>query len=145
MELDYEALVEPMATDAIFVPSNAVSVVGGFNGENPHAINNVRRTYLFRDFTGSLFNPFRNYAPVRYFGVSRLPTIQPAKLRTASTNYPDEIRETYLQVPQLDKRILPFTQSVTARATNPYDKAVSDRKLSAHAIHLHARFDRQRG
>src|SRR5579871_6648587 len=33
-ELDYEALVEPMATDAIFVPSNAVSVVGGFNGEN---------------------------------------------------------------------------------------------------------------
>ena len=30
-----------------------------------------------------------------------------------------------LQVPQLDKRILPFTQSVTARATNPYDKAVA--------------------
>ncbi len=111
VELDYEALVEPMATDAIFVPSNAISVVGGFNGENPHAINNVRRTYLFRDFTGSLFNPFRNYAPVRYFGVSRLPTIEPAKLRTASTNYPDVIRETYLQVPQLDKRILPFTQT----------------------------------
>src|ERR1700759_4050585 len=124
VELDYEALVEPMATDAIFVPSNAVSVVGGFNGENPHAINNVRRTYLFRDFTGSLFNPFRNYAPVRYFGVSRLPTIQPANLRVASTTYPDEIRNTYLQLPQLDKRILPFTQSVTARATNPYDKAV---------------------
>jgi hypothetical protein len=124
-ELDYEALVEPMATDAIFVPSNAVSVVGGFNGENPHAINNVRRTYLFRDFTGSLFNPFRNYAPVRYFGVSRLPTIQPANLRAASTNYPDEIRNTYLQVPQLDKRILPFTQSVIARATNPYDKALA--------------------
>jgi len=123
-ELDYEALVEPLATDAIFVPSNAVSVVGGFNGENPHAINNVCRTYLLRDFTGSLFNPFRNYAPVRYFGVSRLPTIEPAKLRAASTNYPDAIRETYLQVRQLDKRILPFTQSVAARATNPYDKAV---------------------
>jgi hypothetical protein len=124
-ELDYEALVEPMATDAIFVPSNAVSVVGGFNGENPHAINNVRRTYLFRDFTGSLFNPFRNYAPVRYFGVSRLPVIQPANLRAASTTYPDEIRDTYLQLPQLDKRILPFTLSVTARATNPYDKALA--------------------
>jgi transglutaminase-like putative cysteine protease len=125
MELDYEALVEPMATDAIFVAPNAVSVLGGFNGENPGAINNVRRTYVFRDFTGSLFNPFRNYAPVRYFGVSRLPRIQPTTLRAASTDYPDNIRETYLQMPKLDKRILPLTQSVTARAMNPYDKAVA--------------------
>src|ERR1700722_18674920 len=125
MELDYEALVEPMATDAVFVPSNAVSLVGGFNGENPSAVNNVRRTYVFRDFTGSLFNPFRNYAPVRYFGVSRLPTIEPAKLRAASTVFPADITDTYLQVPRLDKRIVPFTQSVIARATNPYDKAVA--------------------
>lgn len=125
VELDYEALVEPMATDAIFVPPNAVSVVGGFNGENPNSVNSARRTYVFRDFTGSLFNPFRNYAPVRYFGVSRLPTLEPAKLRTASTDYPDNIRETYLQLPELDKRILPFAESVTARATNPYDKATA--------------------
>jgi len=125
VELDYEALVEPMATDAVFVPSNAISLVGGFNGENPAAVSNVRRTYVFRDFTGSLFNPFRNYAPVRYFGISRLPTIEPAKLRAASTDYSQDIRETYLQLPQLDKRILPFTKSVVARATNPYDKAVT--------------------
>jgi hypothetical protein len=125
MELHYEALIEPMATDAIFVPSNAISVVGGFNGENPGAVSNVRRTYVFRDFTGSLFNPFRNYAPVRYFGVSRLPTMQPAKLRAASTESPENIRETYLQLPQLDKRVVPFTQGVIARATNPYDKAVA--------------------
>jgi protein-glutamine gamma-glutamyltransferase len=125
IELDYEALVQPMATDAVFVPSNAISLVGGFNGENPTAVNNVRRTYVFRDFTGSLFNPFRNYAPVRYFGISRLPTIEPAKLRAASTDYPADIRDTYLQLPRLDKRILPFTQSVIARATNPYDKAVT--------------------
>jgi protein-glutamine gamma-glutamyltransferase len=124
VELNYEALVEPMATDAIFVPSNAVSILGGFNGENPNPMN-IRRSYVFRDFTGSLSNPFRNYAPVRYFGVSRLPTIQPAKLRAAPTDYSENIRDTYLQLPQLDKRILPFTQSVTARATNPYDKAVA--------------------
>ncbi|MBV9884912.1 MAG: DUF3488 domain-containing protein, partial [Acidobacteria bacterium] len=124
IELNYEALVEPMATDALFVPPNAVSILGGFNGESPNLMN-VRRTYVFRDFTGSLANPYRNYAPVRYFGVSRLPTLQPVKLRAASTNYPEAIRETYLQLPSLDKRILPFTQSVTARATNPYDKAVA--------------------
>jgi hypothetical protein len=123
-ELSYEALVEPMATDAIFVAPNAVSILGGFNGESPNPMN-VRRAYVFRDFTGSLSNPFRNYAPVRYFGVSRLPTLQPAKLRAASTDYPEVVRETYLQLPQLDKRILPFTQTVTARATNPYDKAVA--------------------
>jgi protein-glutamine gamma-glutamyltransferase len=125
MELDYEALVEPMATDAIFVPSNAVSILGGFSGENPGAVTNIRRTYVFRDFTGTLTNPFRNYAPVRYFGVSRLPALQPAKLRAASTDYSENIRETYLQLPQLDKRILPLAQSVTTRATNPYDKAVA--------------------
>jgi hypothetical protein len=126
MELDYEALVEPMATDAIFVPSNAVAIVGGFSGENPSAITSGRRTYLFRDFTGSLSNPFRNYAPVRYFGVSRLPAIQPAKLRGASTDYSEGMRQIYLQLPaQLDKRILPLTQSVTARAANPYDRAVA--------------------
>ncbi|MBV8515045.1 MAG: DUF3488 domain-containing protein, partial [Acidobacteria bacterium] len=122
-DLNYEALVEPMATDAIFVPPDAVSILGGFNGESPNAMS-VRRAYLFRDFTGSLSNPYRNYAPVRYFGVSHLPTLQPAKLRAASSDYPDVIRETYLQLPPLDKRILPFTQSVSARATNPYDKAV---------------------
>jgi protein-glutamine gamma-glutamyltransferase len=125
IELNYEALVEPMATDAIFVAPNAVSILGGFNGENPSAVMNLRRAYLFRDFTGSLANPYRNYAAVRYFGVSRLPTIQPAKLRAASTDYSEAIRETYLQLPQLDKRILPFAQSVTGRAMNPYDKAVA--------------------
>jgi transglutaminase-like putative cysteine protease len=125
IELHYEALVQPMATDAIFVPSNAVSVLGGFSGENPNPGISTRRTYVFRDFTGSLFNPFRNYAPVRYYGVSRLPSIQPAKLRAASTVYPDNLRSLYLQVPTLDKRIPALAQSVTARAANPYDKAIA--------------------
>jgi hypothetical protein len=126
MELTYEALVEPMATDAIFVPSNAVSILGGFSGENPTAFTTHRRTYLFRDFTGSLTNPFRNYAPVRYFGVSRLPALQPAKLRSASTEYSESMRQIYLQLPaELDKRILPLAKSVTARAANPYDRAVA--------------------
>jgi len=123
IELHYEALVQPMATDAIFVPSNAVSVLGGFSGENPNPGINRRRTFVFRDFTGSLFNPFRSYAPVRYYGVSRLPAIQVGKLRAAPAVYPDEIREMYLQLPTLDKRIPTLAQSVTAKAPNPYDKA----------------------
>ena len=47
IELHYEILVQPMATDAVFAPANAVSILGGFSGENPTASFNARRTYLF--------------------------------------------------------------------------------------------------
>ena len=125
MELHYEILVQPMATDAVFVPANAVSILGGFSGENPTAGFNARRTYLFRDFTGSIFNPFRNYAPVRYYGYSRLPALNPAKLRAASTEYPAEIRDVYLQLPPMDARIAALAKGVAAKARTPYDKAVA--------------------
>jgi hypothetical protein len=125
LELHYEILVQPMATDAVFVPANAVSILGGFSGENPTAGFNARRTYLFRDFTGSIFNPFRNYAPVRYYGYSRLPALNPAKLRAASTEYPAEIRDVYLQLPPMDARIAALAKGVAAKARTPYDKAVA--------------------
>jgi hypothetical protein len=125
IELHYEILVQPMATDAVFAPANAISILGGFSGENPTAGFNARRTYLFRDSTGSLFNPFRNYAPVRYYGYSRLPAVNAAKLRAASTNYPEEIRGVYLQLPVLDARIPELARGVAAKARTPYDKAVA--------------------
>jgi protein-glutamine gamma-glutamyltransferase len=125
MDLQYEVLVQPMATDAVFVPSNAISMLGGFSGENPTAGSNSQRTYLFRDSTGSLFNPFRNFAPVRYFGVSRLPALNASKLRAAPTDYPEGMREVYLQLPPLDTRIPRLSKNVAARAKTPYDKAVA--------------------
>src|ERR1700720_2814311 len=125
LELHYEMMVQPMATDAVFAPANAISILGGFSGENPTAGLNARRTYLFRDSTGSLFNPFRNYAPVRYFGYSRLPAVNALKLRVAPTVYPDEIRNVYLQLPALDARIPELAKGVAAKARTPYDKAVA--------------------
>jgi transglutaminase-like putative cysteine protease len=125
LELHYEMMVQPMATDAVFAPANAISILGGFSGENPTAGLNARRTYLFRDSTGSLFNPFRNYAPVRYYGYSRLPAVNAAKLRAAATVYPDEIRSVYLQLPALDARIPELAKGVAAKARTPYDKAVA--------------------
>ncbi len=80
---------------------------------------------MFRDFTGSLFNPFRNYAPVRYYGYSRLPALNAAKLRAASTDYPEEIGSVYLQLPVLDARIPELARGVAAKARTPYDKAVA--------------------
>ncbi len=124
-ELHYEILVQPMATDAVFAPANAVSILGGFSGENPTAGFNARRTYLFRDSTGSLFNPFRNYAPVRYFGYSRLPTVNAAKLRAAPEKYPDEILNVYLQLPPLDQRIPALARGAAGKARTSYDKALA--------------------
>jgi hypothetical protein len=125
MELHYEVFQEPMATDAVFAAANAVSILGGFSGENPTSGLNARRTYLFRDFTGSLFNPFRNYAPVRYYGYSRLPALNAVKLRSSSAEYSDEIRSVYLQVPLLDARIPALAKTAAGKARTPYDKAVA--------------------
>jgi protein-glutamine gamma-glutamyltransferase len=118
LELRYEMMVQPMATDAVFAPANAISILGGFSGENPTA-------GLFRDSTGSLFNPFRNYVPVRYYGYSRLPAVDAMKLRAAPTVYPDEIRSVYLQLPALDVRIPELAKGIAAKARTPYDKAVA--------------------
>src|SRR3984893_14578113 len=84
LELHYEMMVQPMATDAVFAPANAISILGGFSGENPSAGLNARRTFLFRDSTGSLFNPFRNYAPVRYYGYCPIPALDPVDWSAAA-------------------------------------------------------------
>ena len=68
MGINYEILLQPVATDTIFVPANAVSLQGNFSGENLAPAWLSRRSYLFRDGSGSIYNPYRNYAQVRYFG-----------------------------------------------------------------------------
>jgi protein-glutamine gamma-glutamyltransferase len=123
--LNYEVLLQPVATDSVFAPANAISLQGNFSSETLNAGWISRRSYLFRDFTGSLYNPFRTYAPVRYFGYSRLPTVNPAKLRAAQSDYPEDIRALYLQLPVLDPRIPRLSETVAARAETPYDKAVA--------------------
>jgi protein-glutamine gamma-glutamyltransferase len=121
----YTVYLEPIATDAVFIPGKVVSLRGNFNGESGSMYTSSRKTYLFRDSTGSLFNPFHNYTAVRYAGFSRLPNIDPPKLRAAGTDYPADIKSRYLQLPALDPRIAPFAQQITAKAATPFDKAVA--------------------
>ena len=123
--LNFEILLQPVATDTLFAPANIISLQGNFSGESLNNSLVPRRSYVFRDFTGSLYNPYRNYAPVRYYGYSRLPTLNAAKLRAAVSNYPEDIRASYLQLPALDARIPELSKSVTARVQTPYDKAVA--------------------
>jgi len=129
--LRYTVLLEPMATDALFVAAQADRVRGRFASEPGAAGPGLRRSYLLLDKTNSLFNPLHNVARLRYEALSYLLIVPPQQLRTASRDYPDEIRKAYLQLPDIDPRIPTLAQRVTAEASTAYDKAA--------AIELHLR------
>ncbi len=121
----YTVYLEPLATDAIFVPGKVISLKGNFSGENSNSFNAIRRTYIFRDSTDTLLNPFHNYTAIRYSGFSLLPPLNASKLRAASTEYSPDIMETYLQIPPLDPRIPEFAKEITKNARTPFDKALA--------------------
>jgi transglutaminase-like putative cysteine protease len=124
--VQYDIFLEPIATDAIFAPADVIYLSGNFAGDSGNAINAARRSYLNRDSTGSLFNPFHNFSSVRYSGSSRLPLVEIDKLRAATADYPDEIRATYLQLPpELDPRIPALARQITEHAATPIDKTVA--------------------
>ncbi len=120
--LQFTVLQEPMATDALFVPGTALALRGNFTGEAGGV--SRRRTYIYRDASGSLSNPFHNYVAIRYTGLSQLPPLDRARLQASGTEYPADVRERYLQLPgSLDPRISALAQSATAPAVTPYDRA----------------------
>jgi protein-glutamine gamma-glutamyltransferase len=121
--LQYTIMLEPMASDAIFIPGTGVAVRGSFY--NDRSASYGRRAYLFRDSSDSFFNPFHNYSAMRYSGISKLPQFQMETLRAAGSEYPDSISEAYLQLPKLDPRISELAKSVTESAQTPVDKAIA--------------------
>jgi len=122
----YTVYLEPVATDAIFVPGKVISLKGNFNGEGRNSFNAVRRAFIFRDSTGTLLNPFHNYAAIRYAGFSLLPPMDAAKFRAASTEYSSNVTSTYLQLPAaLDPRITELAKQTTKYARTPFDKTLA--------------------
>jgi transglutaminase-like putative cysteine protease len=131
--LRYTVLMEPIATDAIFVAPRALIVRGHFQSEASHAGGAPRRGYLVQDMTGSIFNPAHNNSKIRYEGASNLPAVPPRDLRAASADFPGPIRQVYLQLPRLDPRVKQLADEITARSQNEYDKASNiERHLIAH-------------
>lgn len=130
----YTAVLEPIATDVLFVPGTPVSLQGNFSGQTGSAFGVMRNSYITRDGTDSLFNPFHNYTAIRYTGFSRLPELDVANLRASPTSYPDAILDTYLELPQLDVRIPALALQITAQENTAYDKA--------HAIEMYLRSNR---
>lgn len=123
--LRYTILMEPIATDAIFVAANPESLRGRFGSEGDRPGLRRRNSFLFVDRTGSIFNPVHNYAKVRYEGTSNLPKIPREQLRKLPSVYPDSIRETYLQLPPIDPRVKKLADDISGKSRNEYDKAAS--------------------
>jgi hypothetical protein len=123
--LRYTILLQPVATDTMFAPANVISLRGNLLGESSNLEVGARRSYIIRDSTASLYNPFHNFGAVRYEGFSLLPARNVSKLRTAATNYPQEIRDMYLQLPSLDPRIPALAREITAHAQTPIDKTIA--------------------
>jgi protein-glutamine gamma-glutamyltransferase len=123
--LRYTILLQPVATDTMFAPANAISIRGNLSGEGSNQESGARRSYVIRDATGSLFNPFHNFSTLRYEGFSLLPARNVPRLRAASTDYPLDIRGTYLQLPKLDPRIPELARQITARAQTAFDKTIT--------------------
>lgn len=63
-------------------------------------------------------------AGTTYEGVSNRPPADDGLLRTAGTDYPDDIETQYTQLPsETDERLGPKTAEITANASTPYEKA----------------------
>jgi transglutaminase-like putative cysteine protease len=121
----YTIYLEPLGTNAIFVPGRVTRLKGNFSGGMSNSFSQIRRIYINRDFTDTLLNPYHNYAALRYSGISSLPPLDAAKLRAASTDYPPDIAETNLQLPPLDPRIPELARQITRNARTPFDKALA--------------------
>jgi hypothetical protein len=123
--VNYTVYLEPVATNAIFVPGRLLSVQGNFGGGATNSFAAMQRNYLLTDETETLKVPFPNFAAIRYAGNSRLPPRDAGRLRTAGANYSSDITLTYLQLPAgLDRRIPDLAREITKNAQTPFDKAL---------------------
>jgi len=129
--LFYTVLMEPIATDAIFIAPPLETLRGKFGTDSLRPGGELNRGFLFKDRTGSFFNPSHNNSKIRYQGSARLSLITLSDLRKVPHDYPEEIRDSYLQLPQLDPRVKKLAQDITARATNDYDKAANIQRYLA--------------
>jgi hypothetical protein len=123
LPLEYTVMLEPLASDAIFVAAEPARLRGDFMGAPLPGPRGLRRSFLTLDKTGSLANPFHNFGNLRYDAVSELPEIPAEVLRRTSETYPESVRALYLQLPKMDPRITALAKSIGDRARNPYDKA----------------------
>lgn len=134
-QLSYTVLMEPAATDAIFIAPQISELHGRFGDPASRAASVLGSGFLLLDPTGSIVNPAHNSVTTRYDAVSLLSVASPMELRRVPLQgYPQRFRDLYLELPpNLDPRVGKLAADVTSRAHDEYDRvsAVSS-YLSSH-------------
>ena len=122
----YTVLMEPIATDAIFVAPPLETLRGKFGADTIRPGGQPNHGYLFMDRTGSFFNPSHNNSKIRYQGTARIPLIAPAELRAAPADFP---KKSAIHIFSCRAISIPESRNSPRTSppiqTNDYDKAAN--------------------
>ena len=110
--LAYEVFLEPIGAEAIFGLPRVVTIQGRFAA-------------LTVDMGEGLNLAAPPSSRLRYLAISQPPRISEADLRQSAQagDYPREIRDTYLQLPDLSPRLRALARELGAGAETPFDAA----------------------
>jgi protein-glutamine gamma-glutamyltransferase len=108
----YRVVLSPVSTDVLFAAAEARELRG-------------RLRVIAMDETGSLHNQQHGGESVSYDVVSEIGTPTPEELRTASSEVPAEIRQVYLNLPSMDRRVTDLARRITASAGDNYRRTVA--------------------
>ena len=108
----YKVLMEPIGTNVFFLAPWALSVRGDYR-------------QVAGDNGGAIYNFDFQHAISRYEAVSNVATPTPAELRAAGRDYPQDIENPYLILPegQMDPRVANLARKITSSGKSNYDKA----------------------
>ncbi len=110
--IHYRVTMEPFISEVFFLLATPESLAGNYRA-------------VSEDPDGSVFNRDNEHPVTRYEADSRISTPIPARLKSASGLFPDQVSSEYLQLPELDSRIRPLTDKIVDNAKTPYDRATA--------------------
>lgn len=125
VQVTYRVFLEPIGSDMIFMATQGMAVRGTFAPGVEMMGRRRRPGFLNVDATSSVSNPAHNYGRMVYEAQSLKSPFPAGLLREAATEFPAEIKQRYLQLPELDARIAQLAQQLTATAPTQYDKVLA--------------------
>jgi len=108
----YRVMVEPISTNAVFAAAVPTQVHGRFRA-------------LGQDDMGTLWNLRPSYSVQGYDVTSDLSRPPADALRAAPIDFDEDIQRLYLQLPEVDPRVVELARQQTEAFDNNYDKAAA--------------------
>jgi protein-glutamine gamma-glutamyltransferase len=110
--IHYKVLMEPIGTNVFFLAPWAFSLRGDYR-------------QVQGDSGGAVYDYDFQHAISRYEATSDIATPTLAELRVSGRNYPEDVANTYLRLPEhgIDPRIPQLASQITRSAKTDYDKA----------------------